>query len=162
MVGAFRPGGAARPGPGNYFQELNSQWCFCTAALAVLSQFAPVVGTPPPLAFASCNGSPTPVSPAPVVPDSSRGRAYPGYTGLYVPCEAQGTLVSGVNKPMKVVVGIKASKPQSPNKQTKREKTFSFSGATSLLNSSLSHHLPRPQPFPHPNQCVGWTLSHTS
>ena len=25
------------------------------------------------------------------------------------------------------------------------------SHATSLLNSSLSHHLPRPQPFPHPN-----------
>jgi hypothetical protein len=25
------------------------------------------------------------------------------------------------------------------------------SHATSLLNSSLSHHLPRPQPFPHPD-----------
>jgi hypothetical protein len=30
------------------------------------------------------------------------------------------------------------------------------SHATSLLNSSLTHHLPRrPQPFPHSNQCVG-------
>jgi hypothetical protein len=28
---------------------------------------------------------------------------------------------------------------------------LSSSHATSLLNSSLSHHLPRPQPFPHPN-----------
>jgi hypothetical protein len=67
--------------------------------------FAPVVSTPP-LAFAYCNGSPTSVSLAPVVPGSSRGRVYPGNTRVctYVLCEAQGTLVSGVNKP--------------PNKQT--------------------------------------------
>ena len=31
------------------------------------------------------------------------------------------------------------------------------SHATSLLNSSLSHHLPRPQPFPHPNGSA-WRL----
>jgi hypothetical protein len=44
--------------------------------------FAPVVSTPP-LAFAYCNASPTPVSPAPVVGTYRvllRGRVYPGNT----------------------------------------------------------------------------------
>ena len=63
-----------------------------------------VVSTPP-LVFAYCNGSPTPVSPAPVVPGSSRGRVYPGNTRVctYRVIELKGPCGFGRNGSVRTV-----------------------------------------------------------